>query len=109
VNHIRLGLSKHSLHQDLVSSQVAILTASFVVFKLSEKQDVPQIVLDRFVEHCPVAVMVRATFVRLLSTTRLDAISAAAERQYQHERLFSELVALTASVATRTYASAHAA
>lgn len=69
-----------------------------------------QNVLDRFVEQCPAAVMVRATLERLLSPTRLDAIfAAAADRQYERELLFSELVALMAGVATRTHQSVHAA
>jgi hypothetical protein len=67
-------------------------------------------VLDRFVEQCPAAVMVRATVERLLTPTRLDAIfHAATHRQYEKELLFSELVALMAGVANRTHASVHAA
>jgi hypothetical protein len=55
---------------------------------------VPPTVLDRFVEHCPAAVMVRVTLERLLTPTRLDAIFAAtATQQDEREILFSELVA----------------
>ena len=70
----------------------------------------PPQLLDRFIEQCPAAVMVRATLERLLSPTRLDAIFAdATNRQYEREILFSELVALMAGVATRTHPSVHAA
>lgn len=70
----------------------------------------PQTVLDRFVENCPAAVLVRATLERLLSPARLDAIFAAAtDRQYTRELLFSEIVALMVGVATGVFRSVHAA
>src|SRR6059058_3875206 len=71
---------------------------------------VPAQVLDRFVERCPAAVMVRATLERLLRPERLDQIfNDASRRQYTKQLLFSQLVALMKAVATRTHASVHAA
>ena len=70
----------------------------------------PSVVLDRFVEHCPAAVMLRATLEHLLRPERLDEIfEQSSDRQYQGELLFSELVALMAGVATRAHRSVHAA
>jgi IS4 transposase len=67
-------------------------------------------VLDRFLEQCPAAVMVRATLENLVSPERLDQIFAeTSQRQYEKELLFSEVVALMVGVATRTHASVHAA
>ena len=69
----------------------------------------PETVLNRFVEQCPAAVMVRATLENLLRPERLDQIFAAhAQRQYTKQILFSQLVCLMSSVATRTHASVHA-
>ncbi len=69
----------------------------------------PDAVLDRFVEECPAAVMVRATLENLVSSDRLDEIFAdASQRQYEKELLFSQLVALMMGVATRTHTSVHA-
>lgn len=70
----------------------------------------PTVVLDRFVERCPAAVMVRATLENLLPPERLDAIfESARTRQYERQLLFSDLVALMSAVATRTQPSVHAA
>lgn len=70
----------------------------------------PASVLERFVERCPAAVMVRATLENLLKPERLRQIfKAAAQRQYEKQLLFSELVALMSAVATRTHGSVHAA
>jgi IS4 transposase len=70
----------------------------------------PTQILDRFVERCPAAVIVRATLERLLSPDRLDEIFAAArQRQYTKQLLFSQLVAVMMAVATRTQKSVHAA
>lgn len=70
----------------------------------------PNQILDRFVEHCPAVVMVRASLERLLRPERLDQIFAdSARRQYTKQLLFSQLVALMAAVATRTHASVHSA
>ena len=69
----------------------------------------PKTVLDRFIDQCPPAVMVRATLENLLRPERLDQIFAdAAQRQYEKQMLFSQLVALMSAVATRTHASVHA-
>jgi IS4 transposase len=70
----------------------------------------PTSVLDRFIEQCPAAVMVRATLEHLLRPERLDQIFAeSSERQYEQQLLFSQLVALMSGVATRTHSSVHAA
>jgi len=70
----------------------------------------PASVLDRFIEKCPAAVMVRATLENLLRPERLDEIfENARERQYSRMLLFSELVALMTAVATRTQQSVRAA
>ena len=67
-------------------------------------------VLDRFVERCPAAVMVRASLERLLQPERLDQIfEEARQRQYSKQLLFSQVVAVMAAVATRTRTSVHAA
>ncbi len=70
----------------------------------------PTAILDRFVEHCPPAVMVRATLERLLRPDRLDQIfEDARQRQYSRQLLFSQIVAVMLMVATRTRTSVHAA
>ena len=70
----------------------------------------PTTVLNRFLERCPAAVMVRATLERLLEPKRLDRIfEESRQRQYSKKLLFSQLVALMAAVATRTRRSVHAA
>jgi len=69
----------------------------------------PNTVLDRFIEQCPPAVMVRATLENLLPPERLNQIfSDYAERQYEKRILFSQVVAVMSAVATRTHASVHA-
>jgi IS4 transposase len=68
----------------------------------------PTAILDRFVERCPAAVMVRATLEKLLRPDRLDQIfEDARQRQYSRQLLFSQVVAVMASVVTRTQASVH--
>lgn len=70
----------------------------------------PATVLDRFVEQCPAAVMVRGTLEHLLCPERLDQIfSENCQRQYDKELLFSQLVSVMSAVATRTQQSVHAA
>lgn len=70
----------------------------------------PESVLDRFVEKCPAAVMVRATLEHLMRPERLDQIfEAASQRQYHKQLLFSQLVAVMSAVATRQQQSVHAA
>lgn len=69
----------------------------------------PAQILDRFIERCPAAVMVRATLERLLQPARLDQIfEDSRQRQYTKQLLFSQVVAIMAAVATRTHASVHA-
>lgn len=69
----------------------------------------PKTVLDRFVDKCPAAVMIRATLENLLRPERLDPIfEEATQRQYQKNLLFSQVVAVMAAVATRTHQSVHA-
>lgn len=69
----------------------------------------PKSVIDRFVQKCPAAVMVRATLENLLRPHRLNQIfDNAAQRQYLKKLLFSDLVALMLAVATRTHQSVHA-
>src|SRR5437764_15331912 len=70
----------------------------------------PTQVLDRFIDRCPAVIMVRATLERLLRPERLDQIfEDSARRQYTKQLLFSELVALMTTVATRTRNSVHSA
>jgi IS4 transposase len=70
----------------------------------------PTAILDRFVERCPAVVMVRATLEKLLRPDRLDQIfEDARQRQYTKQLLFSQVVAVMASVVTRTHSSVHAA
>lgn len=70
----------------------------------------PTSILDRFIEHCPAAVMVRASLERLLRPERLDQIfEAARQRQYVKQLLFSQVVAVMLAVALRVRGSVHAA
>ncbi len=70
----------------------------------------PTTVLNRFLERCPAAVMVRSSLERLLEPKRLDRVfEESRQRQYSKKLLFSQLVALMAAVATRTRRSVHAA
>jgi DDE family transposase len=67
-------------------------------------------VLNRFMERCPAAVMVRATVERLLRPQRLDEIFETHRgRQYERKIVCSELIAMMMGVATRTHQSVHAA
>jgi hypothetical protein len=70
----------------------------------------PTAILDRFVERCPVVVMMRATLEKLLRPDRLDQIfEDSKQRQYTRQLLFSQIVAVMASVVTRTHGSVHSA
>lgn len=70
----------------------------------------PNSVLDKFVQGCPAAVMVRATVERLLRPERLDEVfEAHRSRQYEREIVCSDLVAMMVGVATRAHQSVHAA
>jgi len=64
----------------------------------------PTSILDRFVERCPAVVMVRATLEKRLRPNRLDRIFEDAK-----QLLFSQVVAVMASVVTRTHSSVHSA
>jgi Transposase DDE domain len=70
----------------------------------------PTTVLNRFVERCPAAVMVRATLEQLLRPERLDQIfEENRQRQYVKQLLFSQIVAVMVAVATRVHSSVRAA
>jgi IS4 transposase len=70
----------------------------------------PTAIIDRFVERAPAVVMVRATLENLLRPDRLDQIfEDARQRQYSKQLLFSQVVAVMASVVTRAQNSVHAA
>lgn len=67
-------------------------------------------ILDRFIEKCPAAVMVRATLERFWCPEKLDQIFLdASDRQYQKQLLFSQIVAIMAAVATRVHSSVYSA
>lgn len=71
---------------------------------------VPDSVLEKFIERCPAAVMVRATLERLLGSERIDEIfHRHRRRQYDRQMLCSQLVALMTGVAARTHQSVYAA
>src|SRR4051812_9565061 len=68
------------------------------------------VILERFVQQAPVAVMVRATLLRVLADTTLDALfDRVAQAQYTRELTFSTLVNLMAKVTFGTYQAVHAA
>lgn len=70
----------------------------------------PNSVIDRFVEHCPPTVMIRATLEHLFRDARVDQIfEEARQRQYCKQLYFSEVVAVMLSVATRVNKSVHVA
>src|SRR3954447_2663254 len=63
-----------------------------------------------FVEHAPFCVMTRLTLERLFLPERLDALFAnVAQRQYQKELLFSQVMELMMAVVLRVDSSVHAA
>jgi hypothetical protein len=67
-------------------------------------------VLARFVERCPVTVMVRVLFERVLSSEAIDAIFEEHRgRQYRRELLFSTVVQVMTLVAVGMRPSVHAA
>jgi hypothetical protein len=67
-------------------------------------------ILQRFIEHAPVAVMVRATLARVLADSTLDELfERHAQAQYTRELTFSTLVHLMTQVVFRTYPTVHAA
>jgi hypothetical protein len=67
-------------------------------------------ILGRFVQQAPVAVMVRATTLRVLADTTLNELfDRVAQIQYSKELTFSTLAALFSKVTFGTYAKVHAA
>ena len=69
----------------------------------------PSSVLEKFIDQCPAAVIVRATCERVLRPERLDEIFEVHRgRQYERTIVCSELVAMMMGVATRAYKSVHA-
>jgi hypothetical protein len=68
------------------------------------------VLVDRFIAQAPVAVMVRASLVRVFADTTLNTLfERLAERQYTKELTFSTLVQLMTQVTFRTHDSVHAA
>jgi hypothetical protein len=66
--------------------------------------------VERFERHAPFAVMFRAILERTFAAERLDALFARhAQRQSQHEILFSTMVELMGSVAAKMQPSMNAA
>jgi hypothetical protein len=67
-------------------------------------------VLQRFITHAPVCVMVRAVLEHQFAATQLDAVFArTAQRQYTKELAFSTCVQLLSQVTWGTAPSVHAA
>jgi hypothetical protein len=67
-------------------------------------------VIERFEQQAPITVMIRATLENALSATRLDALfKKHAQRQRNHELLFSSVCDLMGLVALRIHPSPHAA
>jgi hypothetical protein len=67
-------------------------------------------ILNRFIHAAPVAVLVRATMVRILADTTLDDLfNRVAQAQYTRELTFSTLVKLMVKVTFGTHESVHAA
>lgn len=69
-----------------------------------------QALVDRFEKQAPITVMVRAALENALSAERLDAIfTKHAQRQVNHELMFSTVADLMGLVACRIHPSPHAA
>src|SRR6267142_1340861 len=67
-------------------------------------------VIERFEEQAPITVMIRAALENALSATRLDELfEKHAQRQRNHELLFSSVCDLMGLVALRIHPSPHAA
>lgn len=67
-------------------------------------------VIERFERQAPVTVMIRATLENALSAARLDALfERHAQRQRNHELLFSSVCDIMGLVALRIHPSPHAA
>lgn len=69
-----------------------------------------QSVIERFEESAPITVMIRASLENVLSAARLDALfEQHAQRQRNHELLFSSVCDIMGLVALRVRPSPHAA
>jgi hypothetical protein len=69
-----------------------------------------QALVDRFEKQAPITVMVRAALENALSAERLDAIfTKHAQRQVNHELMFSTVADIMGLVACRIHPSLHAA
>jgi hypothetical protein len=67
-------------------------------------------ILRKFLDKAPAAVMVRATLVRALADSTLDALfERTAQAQYTRDLAFSTVVRLMTQVVFRTYPSVHSA
>jgi hypothetical protein len=67
-------------------------------------------ILNEFLEKAPIAVMVRATLVRIMAPPTLDGLfERSSEAQYTRELTFSTLIRLMTQVVFRTHPSVHAA
>jgi hypothetical protein len=67
-------------------------------------------ILQRFMQKCPIPVMVRALLERVLTAERLDACFAmASSKQYTRELLFSSVFELMSLVVLRSFSSINAA
>jgi Transposase DDE domain len=67
-------------------------------------------ILQRFVEKAPLTVMAAGALERVLASKALDELfGQVAERQYEHELLFSTLVDVMSQVVCRMHESVHAA
>jgi len=72
--------------------------------------NIVQSVIKRFEELAPITVMMRATLENMLSAARLDALfENHAQRQRNHELLFSSVCDIMGLVALRIHPSPHAA
>lgn len=67
-------------------------------------------IFERFLQHAPIAVMVRATVAQVLDDTTLDDLfERVAECQYTRELTFSTLIRLMSKVVCGVHGSVHAA
>jgi hypothetical protein len=70
----------------------------------------PNAILQKFMEKCPIPVMVRALLERVLTAERLNACFAkASSNQYTRELLFSSVFDLMSLVVLRSFSSVNAA
>lgn len=70
----------------------------------------PSAILQRFMQKCPIPVMVRMLLERVLTVERLNACFAqASSKQYTRELLFSSVFELMSLVVLKTFSSVNAA